>query len=58
MLADNIIYCTQVPCYHRCPACPALSRHVALAFTAPVAAVTTESTIIHPGFLGQFYMAS
>ena len=35
-------------------AIPALSRHVTLVFTAPVAVVTTKSTTIHLGFLRQF----
>ena len=42
-----MVYCTQVPCYHRCPA---LSRR----FAFVIAAIATEFTTIYPGFLRPF----
>ena len=56
MLADNILCADSLlPSLSRPPR--AQSRRVAFVVTAPVAAVTTESTTIHPGFLRQFLPA-
>ena len=57
MLADNMLV-RRFPDTIAAPPAPPLQRHVALVFTALVAAVTTESTTIHPSSLRQFYMAS
>ena len=55
MLPDNILYAGSLLPSLSHPSC---RRRVTLVFTAPVAAVSTESTTIHPGFLRQFLPVS